>query len=280
MRKILDGLYHLSGFLAGLLVVFIFLIILAQIVGRRFGVVIPSANELSGFAMAGAVFLALAPTLRAGAHIRVGVLVRRLQGKARRRLELGVGGFSLLASSYAALQLWRLVLDSYRYGDLAPGLLPLPIWIPQSLLAVGISIFVVALADTLVALWRGEFPSYLAEGGGRSSRGTHADCAFSGFAAAGLAGQRGLDRPGALGGGLGGVAVLYQHPPGASVASSLWGSVSSWSLAALPMFIWMGEILYRTRLAADLFEGFPPGCAGFQAACCTSTCWPRVFLQR
>lgn len=46
--------------------------------------------------------------------------------------------------------------------------------------------------------------------------------------------------------------------PGASVASSLWGSVSSWSLAALPMFIWMGEILYRTRLAADLFEGLSP----------------------
>lgn len=167
MRRFLDGLYRLSEFWAGLLVVFIFLIILAQIVGRQFGVAIPSANELSGFAMAGAVFLALAPTLRAGAHIRVGVLVRRLQGRARRGLELGVGGFSLLASSYATLQLWRLVLDSYGYGDLAPGLLPLPIWIPQSLLAVGITIFTVALADTLVALWRGEFPSHLAEGGGQ-----------------------------------------------------------------------------------------------------------------
>jgi TRAP-type C4-dicarboxylate transport system permease small subunit len=167
MRKFLDGLYWFSGVVAGLLVVFIFLIILAQIVGRQLGLTIPSANELSGFAMAGAVFLALAPTLRAGAHIRVGVLVRRLQGRGRQGLELGVGGFSLLASSYATLQLWRLVLDSYSYGDLAPGLLPLPIWIPQSLLAVGLSIFTVALADTLVTLWRGELPSYLAEGKGQ-----------------------------------------------------------------------------------------------------------------
>lgn len=167
MRRFLDGLYRLSEFLAGLLVVFIFLIILAQIMGRQFGVAIPSANELSGFAMAGAVFLALAPTFRAGAHIRVGVLIRRLQGKARWRLELGVGGLSLLASSYATFQLWRLVLESYSFGDLAPGLLPLPIWIPQSLLAVGISIFTVALADTLVVLWRGEMPSYLSEGGGQ-----------------------------------------------------------------------------------------------------------------
>ncbi len=167
MRKFLDGLYRLASLVAGLLVVFIFVVILAQIVGRQFGVTIPSANELSGFAMAGAVFFALAPTLRAGAHIRVGVLVRRLRGPTRRGLELGVGGFSLLASGYATVQLWRLVLDSYSYGDLAPGLLPLPIWIPQSLLAVGLLLFTVALADTLVALLRGELPSYLSEGGGQ-----------------------------------------------------------------------------------------------------------------
>ncbi|GIW32991.1 TRAP transporter small permease [Meiothermus sp.] len=167
MRSFLEGLYRFSSLLAGLLVVFIFLLILGQVVGRQLGVAIPSANELSGFAMAGAVFLALAPTLRAGAHIRVGVLVRRLQGRVRRALELFVSAFSLLASGYATLQLWRLVLDSYRYGDLAPGLLPLPIWIPQSFLAVGLTIFTIALVDSLGALLRGELPSYLAEGGGQ-----------------------------------------------------------------------------------------------------------------
>ncbi|WP_337869353.1 TRAP transporter large permease subunit [Meiothermus sp.] len=61
-----------------------------------------------------------------------------------------------------------------------------------------------------------------------------------------------------LGVGWAGLQFFTNTPPGASVASSLWGSVSSWSLAALPMFIWMGEILYRTRLAADLFEGLSP----------------------
>lgn len=61
-----------------------------------------------------------------------------------------------------------------------------------------------------------------------------------------------------LGVGWAGLHFFTSTPAGASVASSLWGSVSSWSLAALPMFIWMGEILYRTRLAADLFEGLAP----------------------
>lgn len=61
-----------------------------------------------------------------------------------------------------------------------------------------------------------------------------------------------------LGVGWAGLHFFTSTPAGASVASSLWGSVSSWSLAALPMFIWMGEILHRTRLAADLFEGLAP----------------------
>ncbi|RDI95666.1 C4-dicarboxylate ABC transporter permease [Meiothermus sp. QL-1] len=61
-----------------------------------------------------------------------------------------------------------------------------------------------------------------------------------------------------LGVGWVGLQFFANTEPGAGVASSLWSAVSSWSLAALPMFIWMGEILYRTRLAADLFEGLAP----------------------
>ncbi|RDI95665.1 TRAP transporter small permease [Meiothermus sp. QL-1] len=167
MRGFLDGLYRLSGVLAALLVVFIFAVTLAQIVGRFLGLVVPSANELAGFAMAGAVFLALASTLRAGGHIRVAVLLRRLSGRARRWVELAVGGFSLLVSAYAAAQLWRQVWNSYVFGDLAPGLLPLPLWLPQSLLALGLSVFTIALADTLAALLRGEWPAYLSEGQGQ-----------------------------------------------------------------------------------------------------------------
>jgi len=41
-------------------------------------------------------------------------------------------------------------------------------------------------------------------------------------------------------------------------ATSTWGAISGWSLTALPLFIWMGEILFRTRLAQDLFKGLSP----------------------
>src|SRR4030088_3342966 len=47
-------------------------------------------------------------------------------------------------------------------------------------------------------------------------------------------------------------------PAGSVLATTVWGNSASWSLAALPLFIWMGEILYRTRLSEEMFRGFAP----------------------
>src|SRR5690606_21573010 len=47
-------------------------------------------------------------------------------------------------------------------------------------------------------------------------------------------------------------------PTGMVLGSSVWGGIASWSLAPLPLFIWMGEILYRSRMAEDLFSGLSP----------------------
>jgi len=58
--------------------------------------------------------------------------------------------------------------------------------------------------------------------------------------------------------------LLFSHAPAASIQTTvIWGQSSSWALTALPLFIWMGEILYRTRLAKDMFEGLSPWLAGF-----------------
>ncbi|WP_424135019.1 TRAP transporter large permease [Roseomonas chloroacetimidivorans] len=55
------------------------------------------------------------------------------------------------------------------------------------------------------------------------------------------------------------VAVSFVHPqPGTYLASSFWEATGSWTLAALPMFVWMGEILFRTRLSEELFNGLAP----------------------
>jgi tripartite ATP-independent transporter DctM subunit len=58
---------------------------------------------------------------------------------------------------------------------------------------------------------------------------------------------------------VGWVAMAQVHPtPGLFLASAYWEATGSWTLAALPMFVWMGEILFRTRLSEELFNGLAP----------------------
>jgi tripartite ATP-independent transporter DctM subunit len=52
--------------------------------------------------------------------------------------------------------------------------------------------------------------------------------------------------------------LFTSRPVGPAMVTTIWGSSSSWTLTALPMFIWMGEILFRTRLSQDLFRGLAP----------------------
>jgi len=55
-----------------------------------------------------------------------------------------------------------------------------------------------------------------------------------------------------------GIALFTGAPAGAIMATTIWAQSWSWALTALPLFIWMGEILYRTRLAANMFSGLAP----------------------
>src|SRR6478752_656144 len=55
-----------------------------------------------------------------------------------------------------------------------------------------------------------------------------------------------------------GLQFFTTTPPDVNLFQSFWGSSASWTLAALPMFIWMGEILYRTKLSEEMFEGLAP----------------------
>lgn len=55
-----------------------------------------------------------------------------------------------------------------------------------------------------------------------------------------------------------GMVLFSSAPIGAVMPTTIWSSLSNWTLTALPVFIWMGEILFRTRLASDLFHGLAP----------------------
>ena len=61
-----------------------------------------------------------------------------------------------------------------------------------------------------------------------------------------------------LGVGWLGMELFTARPAGDAMAVTIWGSASAWTLTALPMFLWMGEILFRTRLSEDMFKGLAP----------------------
>ncbi|MEP6068550.1 MAG: TRAP transporter large permease subunit, partial [Paracoccaceae bacterium] len=55
-----------------------------------------------------------------------------------------------------------------------------------------------------------------------------------------------------------GMELFTTRPAGDAMITTIWTGASSWTLTALPLFIWMGEILYRTRLSQDMFRGLAP----------------------
>ena len=55
-----------------------------------------------------------------------------------------------------------------------------------------------------------------------------------------------------------GMELFSSRPAGDAMAVTIWGSSSSWTLTALPLFCWMGEILFRTKLSEDMFRGLAP----------------------
>ena len=161
MRKFLDSLYLGSGVLAAAFLAGIGVLMLAQIVARELGYQVRGADDLTSWFCAASAFLPLAHTFKRGELIRVGLLLEHLQPAARRYMEL----FSLVSAAvflgYMAWSVTRFVYQSWEINDVAQGMLPLPMWIPQSSFALGIIILFIAVADELVLVIRGRTPTYV-----------------------------------------------------------------------------------------------------------------------
>ncbi|GHB11206.1 TRAP transporter small permease [Salinicola rhizosphaerae] len=160
MRRTLDALYLTSGVLAALFLMLIAVSILAQIAGRAMGGVI-DATEFSGFCMAASTFLGLAYALRGGAHVRVGLLIEALPAHWRRRLESFVCAFSAGILGWLAWCAGTYTLQSYEFGDLSPGLIAAPLWIPQVGMTLGLIVMTIALVDEFWRLARHGHATYI-----------------------------------------------------------------------------------------------------------------------
>jgi TRAP-type C4-dicarboxylate transport system permease small subunit len=165
VRRLLDLLYGACAALAAVFLVAIAVLILAQIIGRQVGLIVPSATELAALCMAATTFLALAPTLRAGGHIRVGLFIGRLGRRPRRAVELWCLAVALFLVGYFAWYAADLAWSSYRRGRVTPGLLPVPLWPPQAAVAFGLIVLEVALLESMADILGGRPPASERAGG-------------------------------------------------------------------------------------------------------------------
>lgn len=174
MRAALDRLYVISGWLAAACLVLIAVMVGVQLVGRivdglmrlaglrAYGFIVEGLAEIAGYLLVASSLLALAPTLKAGAHIRVTMLLQGLGQRARRIFELGAIGGTLLFSIFMTWRLLLFALDSWRFHEVSHGLVPIPLAYPQAAMFVGLAIFSIALLDEFLVVARSGRPSFSA----------------------------------------------------------------------------------------------------------------------
>lgn len=151
VRSVLDSFYLLCGYLAAAFMVGIAGCILAQIVWRMRGLTL-DATEASGFCLAAATFLGLAHTLRHGSHVRINLLTSRLPGRLRHRMNILNCLLGAVVAGYLAWNVSLLAVQSFNFHDVSPGLLAMPMWIPQTGAALGVTALAIALLDELMWL--------------------------------------------------------------------------------------------------------------------------------
>ncbi|MGB7299154.1 MAG: TRAP transporter small permease [Burkholderiaceae bacterium] len=161
MERWLDKAFIACGVMAAVFLVGICVLVLAQIIGRLFGVAIPSADEFAGYCLSASTFLALSYALRQGSHIRVTLLIDRLPPKGRRMFEAVCVTGGLALSAYLTWFTIEMVWFSIEFGDVTQGLVPIPLWIPQMGMVIGLTMLTLAFAVDASRLLRGLNPVYL-----------------------------------------------------------------------------------------------------------------------
>ncbi|GGK27373.1 TRAP transporter small permease [Salinarimonas ramus] len=174
MRRALDLLYAAGLWLSALCILVIASLVGLQVVARiwdailqaldlpRSGFVVLSLAEISGYLFAAASFLALAGTLKSGAHIRVTMLVNALPQRVRALIEAAALAFGALAAGFGTWAIGGYALESWRFGEVSPGLVQVPLVWPQAAMAAGAALLTIAFLDELTITVRTGRPSFRA----------------------------------------------------------------------------------------------------------------------
>ena len=160
-RKALDGLYLAAAVLGASCIALICILMVAQSLGREFGFTTGAVNDIVSWLCAAAAFFTMAHAFKHGDFVRVTLLLEHVSAATRRKLELGSLFIAVCACGYLAFWACRFTLQSWEFNEPAQGLLPIPIWIPQSSFALGAVLLLVAVVDEFVIVLKGGVPTFV-----------------------------------------------------------------------------------------------------------------------
>jgi TRAP-type C4-dicarboxylate transport system permease small subunit len=160
IRKTLDALYLGAGYLAGVFLIAILVLMMVMSLGRPLGINIPSGDDFASWCMAAMSFLGLAHTFKSGDMIRVGLMIDKFEGRKKQVIEVIA---LLIGLSFIGFFAWHTVNFTYYswlLNDRATGVIAVPLWIPQLGYCGGLVLLSIALFDELVHVLMGGLPRY------------------------------------------------------------------------------------------------------------------------
>lgn len=161
MRRWLDRLYYAVGAIGAVFLLIVGVLMIGQSVLREFGVRTGAVNDLVAWSCAAASFFAMAHAFKHGDFVRVTLLLDNVGPRLRRTLEIVSLAVGTVSVAYLTWSAWRFTYESFVFDELAQGLLPVPMWIPQSSFALGSLLLLVAVVDELVLVLRGARPTFV-----------------------------------------------------------------------------------------------------------------------
>jgi TRAP-type C4-dicarboxylate transport system permease small subunit len=161
VRRFLDRLYLAAAYVAATCVLLIMVLMIGQSILREMHVRTGAVNDVVSWLCAAAAFFAMAHAFKHGDFVRVTLLLEQLSVPAQKRFELAALSIAAVAVAYLAWWANRFTYESWVFNDIAQGMLPMPLWIPQLSFALGSILLLVAVLDELVIVLRGNRPSYV-----------------------------------------------------------------------------------------------------------------------
>ena len=150
----LNKLYKFSGYIAAFFLILVAVFILIGISSRIFGFYIRGLAEYSGYCMAAASFFALAYTFVEGGHIRITLFLEKVSGIKKKILEIWCFIIASFYSGYLAFYFIKMLKISYEFQERSEGADEILIWIPQTSVAVGSTIFFMCVFHQLILIFK------------------------------------------------------------------------------------------------------------------------------